>query len=61
MLIITKRDDKQSSEKKANKLPVDFPVLTTKGNNRLDRRYCLLRYGTRICVSGEFFLRVRVC
>jgi len=44
----------------ASNLPVDFPVLTTKGNNRPDRRYCLLRYGTRISVSGELFLRVRV-
>jgi len=35
-------------------------VLTAKSNNRPDRRYCLLRYGTRISVSSEFFLRVSV-
>jgi len=45
----------------ASNLPVDFTVLTTKGNNRPDRRYCLLRYGTRISVSGGFFHVVSVC
>jgi len=50
--------DEQNCQTIANNLPLDFPVLTTKSNNRPYRRYHLLHYGTRISVSGEFFLRV---
>jgi len=53
--------DEQNCQTIANNLPLDFPVLTTKSNNRPYRRYHLFHYGTRISVSGEFFLHVSGC